>query len=189
MNKILAVLAVVVILSLSGCGSGGSADKNNSGSAGSPGPLVSVAPSTGWTTVKMGGGGYIPGIIYHPTVANLRYARTDMDGVYRWDNSISKWTALTDAFAPEDGGNEGAESMAVDPTVANKVYMTTSMAVSYGNGRFYYSSNQGYTWNYVTLPFPIGSNNQGRAIGERLMVDPNLPSTMFYASRTPKTPI
>jgi hypothetical protein len=132
----------------------------------------------------MGGGGYIPGIIYHPTLANLRYARTDMDGVYRWDNSISKWTALTDAFAPEDGGNEGAESLAVDPTDASKVYMTTSMAVSYGNGRFYYSSNQGNTWNYVALPFPIGSNNQGRAIGERLVVDPNLPSTMFYASRT-----
>jgi hypothetical protein len=132
----------------------------------------------------MGGGGYIPGIIYHPTVANLRYARTDMDGVYRWDNSISKWTALTDGFAPEDGGNEGAESMAVDPTNANNVYMTTSMSVSYGNGRFYYSSNQGNTWNYAILPFPIGSNNQGRGIGERLMVDPNLPSTLFYASRT-----
>ncbi len=145
---------------------------------------VSVPPATGWTTVKMGGGGYIPGIIYHPTVDNLRYARTDMDGVYRWDNSISKWTALTDAFAPEDGGNEGAESMAVDPSDANKVYMTTSMSVSYGNGRFYYSSNQGNTWNYVNLLFPVGSNNQGRGIGERLVVDPNLPSTMFYASRT-----
>ncbi len=143
-----------------------------------------MAPATGWTNVKMGGGGYVPGVIYHPTVANLRYARTDMDGVYRWDNGTSKWIALTDGFAPEDGGHQGAESMALDPADANKVYMTTSMSVSWGNGRFYYSSNQGNTWNYVTLPFPVGSNNQGRAIGERLMVDPNLPSTMFYASRT-----
>jgi len=139
---------------------------------------------TAWTTVKMGGGGYVPGVIYHPTVANLRYARTDVAGVYRWDNASSKWTALTDGFGRLDGGNEGAESMAVDPTDARKVYMTTSMAVSYGNGRFYYSSDQGSTWSYVTLPFPVGSNNQGRAIGERLMVDPNLPSTLFYASRT-----
>jgi hypothetical protein len=58
------------------------------------------------------------------------------------------------------------------------------MAVQSGNGRLYYSSNQGETWNYVTLPFPVGSNNQGRAIGERLMVDPNVPATMFYASRS-----
>jgi xyloglucan-specific exo-beta-1,4-glucanase len=104
--------------------------------------------------------------------------------VYRWDNSIATWTALTDGFGRPDGGDEGAESLAVDPSDPSKVYMTTSMAVSYGNGRFYYSSNQGNTWNYVSLPFPIGSNNQGRAIGERLMVDPNLPSTLFYASRT-----
>lgn len=37
----------------------------------------SVAPTTGWANIKMGGGGYVPGIINHPTVANLRYARTD----------------------------------------------------------------------------------------------------------------
>ncbi|OIQ98481.1 xyloglucanase precursor [mine drainage metagenome] len=169
---------------LSACGGNGSVTTSSGGSGGSSGTAGSVAPSKGWTTVKMGGGGYIPGIIYHPTVANLRYARTDMDGVYRWDNGISQWTALTDGFAPEDGGNEGAESLAVDPSDASKVYMTTSMSVSYGNGRFYYSSNQGNTWSYVSLPFPVGSNNQGRAIGERLVVDPNLPSTMFYASRT-----
>lgn len=132
----------------------------------------------------MGGGGYVPGLIYHPTVANLRYARTDMAGVYRWDHSSSSWIGLTDAFGPDDGTHQGAESMAVDPTDAQKVYMTTNMSVSWGNGRFYSSSNQGNTWSYVTLPFPVGSNNQGRAIGERLMVDPHLPSTLFYASRT-----
>jgi xyloglucan-specific exo-beta-1,4-glucanase len=154
------------------------------GGSGSSSILPSTSISTGWTTVKMGDGGYVPGIIYHPTVNKLRYARTDMDGVYRWDNSISKWTPLTDAFPPEDGNDEGAESMAVDPTDATKVYMTTSMSVSHGNGRFYYSSDQGNTWNYVDLPFEIGANNQGRAIGERLMVDPNFPSTLFYASRT-----
>jgi fibronectin type 3 domain-containing protein len=145
---------------------------------------VSVTPGTSWTTVKMGGGGYVPGIIYHPTVRHLRYARTDVAGVYRWDNDISSWTALTDAFGRPDGSYQGAESMALDPTDPNRVYMTASMAVQYGNGRFYYSSNQGRTWDYVTLPFPVGSNNQGRAIGERLMVDPNQPSTLFYASRT-----
>lgn len=149
-------------------------------------PVIAPPAPSGvtWTNVKMGGGGYVPGIIYHPTVRNLRYARTDMDGVYRWDQSLSKWTPLTDGFGRPDGSYEGAESMAVDPTDASKVYMTTQMTVQSGNGRFYYSSDQGNTWKYVTLPFPVGSNNQGRAIGERLMVDPNVPSTMFYASRS-----
>lgn len=168
------VLAALLLVS---CGGGG-------GSGSPSGPPVSVAPSSGWANVKMGGGGYVPGIIYHPTVANLRYARTDVAGVYRWDNGVSKWTALTDGFGRPDGSQEGAESMAVDPTDPSKVYMTTGMYVSSGNGRFYYSSDQGNSWGHVDLPFPVGSNNQGRAIGERLMVDPNLPSTLFYASRT-----
>lgn len=137
-----------------------------------------------WTTVKMGGGGYVPGIIYHPTVPNLRYARTDVMGVYRWDHAHSIWTALTDHFDRSEGVHQGAESMAVDPTDPGRVYMTTMQAVQWGNGRFYYSSNQGNSWNHVALPFPVGSNNKGRAIGERLAVDPNLPTTMFYGSRT-----
>jgi xyloglucan-specific exo-beta-1,4-glucanase len=139
---------------------------------------------TTWTNVKMGGGGYVPGIVFHPTVRHLRYARTDVMGVYRWDQDVMRWTALTDGFGRPDGGHQGAESMAVDPTDGSRVYMTTQMTVQSGNGRFYYSSNQGNAWSYVTLPFPVGSNNQGRAIGERLMVDPNVPSTMFYATRS-----
>jgi hypothetical protein len=52
------------------------------------------------------------------------------------------------------------------------------------NGRLYLSGDRGDHWTHVDLPFSVGSNNQGRAIGERLVVDPNLPSTLFYGSRT-----
>lgn len=145
---------------------------------------ATVQPSTTWTTVKMGGGGYVPGIIYHPTVRHLRYARTDVAGVYRWDQARSTWVALTDAFGRPEGAHQGAESMALDPSDPARVYMTTLQAVQWGNGRFSYSSDQGNTWSHVALPFPVGSNNQGRAIGERMMVDPNVPSTIFYATRT-----
>jgi hypothetical protein len=50
--------------------------------------------------------------------------------------------------------------------------------------RLYISSNRGNSWTSVNLPFSAGGNNAGRAIGERLMVDPNLPSTLFFGSRT-----
>lgn len=132
----------------------------------------------------MGGGGYVPGIVYHPTVANLRYARTDVMGIYRWDHAKSAWTALTDGFGRPDGSYQGAESIAVDPSDPSRLYMTARMAVNMGNGRFYHSSDQGNTWSHVDFPFPVGANNQGRAIGERLAVDPNQPTTMFYGSRT-----
>ncbi|MEJ2045943.1 MAG: RICIN domain-containing protein [Reinekea sp.] len=145
---------------------------------------AAVPESLGWDNIKMGGGGYIPGVIYHPTERDVRYARTDMLGVYRWDKNKSAWTPITDSFTRAEGKYLGAESIAVDPTNSNKVYMATGMYTQSGNGRLYYSENRGDTWKHVELPFPVGSNDDGRALGERLVVDPNLPSTMFYATRT-----
>ena len=58
------------------------------------------------------------------------------------------------------------------------------MYTSEGNGRLYISSDRGDHWTYVSLPFPLAGNSPGRAIGERLTVDPNKPSTLFYATRT-----
>jgi len=144
----------------------------------------SAVPSTGWANVKFGGGGYVPGLIFHPTVPNILYARTDVAGAYRWDNANSKWIPITDMFGFNEGQFQGVESIALDPTDANKVYLVGGMYVNGGNARLYTSLNKGATWTYVNLPFPAGGNNAGRAIGERLMVDPNKPSVLFYATRS-----
>ena len=182
--KCLRLLAVISLLPLASCSGGGSSSSAAKASFSSAATAKDAAPATGWTTVKMGGGGYVPGVIYHPTVPNLRYARTDVAGVYRWDNDNGIWIPLTDSFSRPEGAFEGAESLAVDPTNSWTVFMTAGQYVRNGNGRFYISWDQGRSWQHVDLPFPVGSNNQGRAIGERLAVDPNLPSTMYYASRT-----
>jgi photosystem II stability/assembly factor-like uncharacterized protein len=112
------------------------------------------------------------------------YARTDVAGAYRWDSKGSKWIPITDMFGFNEGQFQGVESIAVDPTDANKVYLVGGMYVNGGNARLYKSSDKGANWTYVDLPFPTGGNNAGRAIGERLMVDPNKPSVLFYASRS-----
>jgi xyloglucan-specific exo-beta-1,4-glucanase len=148
------------------------------------GSTGSATPSSGWANVKFGGGGYVPGLIFHPTVPNVLYARTDVAGAYRWDNANSKWIPITDMFNFTEGRFQGVESIALDPTDANKVYLVGGMYVNSGNARLYTSSDKGATWTYVDLPFPAGGNNAGRAIGERLMVDPNKPSVLFYASRS-----
>ena len=179
MNKKWLVFLTVAAL-VAGC-SGGDDDGTTGGG---------TVPGTGgatskWASVKIGGGGYVPGLIFHPTTPNLLYARTDIGGAYRWNSQTSSWVAITDGFGPTEGFYMGGESIALDPNDDRLVYMSTGMYNSHdGSGRLYISSDRGDHWSYVQLPFSVGSNNGGRAIGERMMVDPNLPSTLFYGSRT-----
>lgn len=156
----------------------------NSAGEGAASAQASVNTTMGWANAKFGGGGYVPGLIFHPTVANVLYARTDVAGAYRWDHTTTKWIPITDMFAFGEGRFQGVETIALDPTDANKVYLVGGMYVNGGNARLYKSSDRGSTWTRVDLPFPAGGNNAGRAIGERLMVDPNKPSILFYATRT-----
>ena len=136
--------------------------------------------------MKFGGGGYVPGLVFHPTTANLLYARTDVGGAYRWNQATASWVAITDGlgFGGAEAEYHGIESIAVDPNNDQIVYMAAGMYTSEGNGRLYISSDRGDHWTYVGLPFPLAGNSPGRAIGERLTVDPNKPSTLFYATRT-----
>ncbi|HEY9023635.1 MAG TPA: hypothetical protein VIP05_04980, partial [Burkholderiaceae bacterium] len=149
-------------------------------SGGSPAPK----PTT-WTNAKIGGGGYVTGLIFHPTSANVLYARTDIGGAYRWNQAASSWVPITDGFGAAESFFQGAESIALDPNNDQLVYMSTGLYDSANaTARLYISSDRGDHWTHVALPFSAGSNNGGRGIGERMMVDPNLPSTLFYGSRT-----
>ncbi len=167
---------------LVGCGG----DKTTAAPGGDARLLAtSTAVTSSWTNVKWGGGGYVTGLIYHPGTANVEYARTDIGGAYRL-NSNGGWTPITDG--PGFNGGEsrfhGVESIALDPTNDQRVYMITGMYTSEGNGRIYISNDCGNTWTHYDLPFPVGGNQNARAVGERLKLDPTNPSTMFYGSRT-----
>ncbi|HEX5682588.1 MAG TPA: dockerin [Ideonella sp.] len=135
--------------------------------------------------MKFGGGGYVTGLVFHPTTENLLYARTDIGGAYRWNPATTSWTPITDGagFGAAEGRYHGIESIAIDPNDDQLVYMATGMYTFEGNGRLYISTNRGDHWTHVALPFALGGNNPGRAIGERLVVDPNKPSTLFFGSR------
>jgi xyloglucan-specific exo-beta-1,4-glucanase len=149
-------------------------------SSGTPSPK----PTT-WTNAKIGGGGYVTGLIFHPTTPNLLYARTDIGGAYRWNQATSSWLPITDGFGAAESFFQGAESIALDPNNDQLVYMSTGLYDSANaTARLYISSDRGDHWTHVNLPFSAGSNNGGRAMGERMMVDPNLPSTLYYGSRT-----
>ena len=54
-----------------------------------------------WQNVKIGGGGgFVGGIVFHPTAKGVAYARTDIGGLYRL-NADDSWTAVSDDIATD----------------------------------------------------------------------------------------
>ncbi|HKX31524.1 MAG TPA: hypothetical protein VJ302_27805, partial [Blastocatellia bacterium] len=76
-----------------------------------------------WSNVRINGGGFVPGIIFNPTEQNLIYARTDIGGAYRWDQSTQSWIPLMDFLAPADWNLTGVDSLATDPVDPRRLYI------------------------------------------------------------------
>jgi hypothetical protein len=144
--------------------------------------LPVFAPGYTFGNVAIVGGGYVDGIVVHPTQPNVRYARTDVGGAYQWNQTTLKWVPLTDFIG--DYNHAGCESIALDPTNYLNVYLAMGeYTENYGeNGLFLISNDGGVTFTQVAAPFKMGSNDNGRTAGERMAVDPNLPSKLYYGS-------
>lgn len=137
-----------------------------------------------WKNVAILGGGFVSGIVFSPVEKDLVYARTDVGGAYRWNQADKTWIPLSDGFSGK-GEVLGVESLAVDPTDANKVYMATGLYTQSwaGNGAMLRSSDRGSSWQKTDMPIKMGGNENGRSMGERLVVDPNQPSILLFGSR------
>lgn len=109
-----------------------------------------------------------------------------MGGAYRLDPSTQIWQPITDLFSNDDWNMYGIESMAVDPTDANRVYMacgTYAFNNWSGNASFFSSTDRGITWTRTYLNFKLGANEDGRGMGERLALDPNSSNILFLGTR------
>jgi photosystem II stability/assembly factor-like uncharacterized protein len=138
-----------------------------------------------WKNVIIRGGGFVSGIVFSPAQKGLVYARTDVGGAYRSDDAGEHWTPITDGFGREESSYDGIESLAVDPTDANRVYLAAGMysADWGGPAAILRSSDKGKTWKISPLPLKMGGNDDGRNCGEKLAVDPNRPSVLYFGSR------
>ncbi len=145
----------------------------------------SGTPNYSWTNVKIVAGGYITGLYFHPTDQNLMYARTDIGGAYRWGPNDSKWMPLLDFTSRADNNWAGIEALGLDPTDPNRLYLAVGEydASWAGNGALLISDDQGATFKTVPLNFKNGSNEPGRGTGNRIAVDPNLPSMVYFGTR------
>ncbi|MET9509519.1 1,4-beta-glucanase [Streptomyces flavidovirens] len=138
-----------------------------------------------WRNAVMGGTGFISGVLFHPSVRGLAYARTDIGGAYRWDDRTDRWVPLTDHLGWDDWNLLGVEAMAVDPTHPNRLYLALGTYTQpwAGNGAVLRSEDRGATWKRTDLTVKFGGNEDGRGCGERLLVDPRNRDTLWLGTR------
>jgi hypothetical protein len=152
------------------------------------GPSSSYVPTYKWGNVKIVGGGFVDGLYFHPGQQGLMYAKTDIGGAYRWSTAAgdTQWVPLLNFVGRfYSGFDQGADSIALDPNDPDKLYIAVGeYADSYGdNGALLVSDDQGKTFTPYTLPFKVGSNDNGRNAGEHLVVDPNNAQHLYFGTR------
>ncbi len=128
-----------------------------------------------WRTAVVNGGGFVPGIVFNETEADVIYARTDIGGLYRWQEATQTWLPLLDWVGWDNWGWTGVVSVATDPVETNRVYAAVGTYTNEWDtttGAVVYSDDYGATWGAAELPFKQGGNMPGRGMGERLAVDP-----------------
>lgn len=135
-----------------------------------------------WSNVEIVGGGFVPNVIYNPTEEGLVYARTDIGGAYKLNKETNRWECITDFIGGEDWNYMGIESIATDPVEPNRVYIAAG-TYSNSDGAIFYSDDYGENWGMTELDFGCGGNEVGRGCGERLQVDPNDNSILYFGSR------
>src|ERR1022692_4083493 len=115
-----------------------------------------------WRNVTMGGGGFVTGIIVHPRERNLMYARTDVGGAYHWDTAAQKWIPITDWIGAADYNFAGIESIALDPSDPNRVYLAAG-TYNRGNAAILRSEDRGKTFQRPAGHLKRGGTRRGGA--------------------------
>ena len=110
--------------------------------------VAAASEQYNWKNVQIAGGGYVPSIVFNPTERNLIYARTDIGGAYRWNESTQRWAPLLDFVGWNNWGFNGVSSIATDPVQTNRVYVAAGMYTNSwdpNNGAILRSSDKGAT--------------------------------------------
>ena len=138
-----------------------------------------------WKSVQIVGGGFVDGIVFHPKEKGLCYCRTDIGGAYRRNEKNLKWEPLLDWVSYKDVNLMGVESIAIDPSDPNRLYLACGTYASprAPDGAVLCSDDRGKTFKRINVPFKMGGNENGRGNGERMSVDPNDGEIIYLGTR------
>ncbi len=135
-----------------------------------------------WGTLPIGGGGYVTGIVIHPTTPDRTYIRTDVGGAYRWDSTAPRWVQMLDWLGPAEANLVGVDGIAIDANKPDRVYLALGKG-SGSAGGVYRSNDQGSTWQKLLTARFEGNGRDLRWAGECLAVDPRTSNVIYCGTR------
>lgn len=138
-----------------------------------------IADTMEWDTVKIGGGGFVSGIV---TGQKEMYLRTDVGGAYKYDYERNKWVQLFDFLNDTDRGLLSVKGMAIDPTDDDTVYFLCGCAYFSDARTVIFKTTDGgktFTQADVTEHIQVHGNGDGRECIEPIAIDPDNPDTIY----------
>ncbi len=148
------------------------------------GAAESAVSEYDWGTVRIGGGGFVSGII---TGQKAMYARTDVGGAYRYDYEKREWVQLMDFVNDSDRGFLSIDALCIDPTDDNTIYVLAGCAYFSAERTAVFKSTDGgetFVEHDVTDLIKVHGNGAGRQTGEAIAVDPDNPDIIYCGGDT-----
>lgn len=124
------------------------------------------------------------GLIAHPAEKDLYYIRTDVGGAYIWDKTYERWLPILDMYGSNRPNYYSVDSLNIDPSNPNIVVVAVGRNAT--SGEVLISTDRGKSWKetgLVSHGVRFSGNGNYRWAGERLAVDPNKGSIVYYGSR------
>jgi photosystem II stability/assembly factor-like uncharacterized protein len=147
-----------------------------------PIPSMETEPYT-WNNVPIGGGGYVTGIVIHPTEPDLLYIRTDVGGAYRWDARHDRMIPLTDWIGYDESNLYGIDGFALAPSNPDIIYMVCGKYPWAEPHSVLKSTDRGETWHKTALQKKAGGNQGLRWAGECIAIDPANEEIVYCGTR------
>lgn len=140
---------------------------------------ASIEDSMDWDTLRIGGGGFVSGIV---TGQNEMYLRTDVGGAYKYNYETKEWEQLFGFLNDADRGLLSVSGIAIDPTDDDTVYFLCGCAYFSDARTVIFKTTDGgktFTETDITDLIQVHGNGDGRECSEPIAVDPDHPDTIY----------
>jgi photosystem II stability/assembly factor-like uncharacterized protein len=152
--------------------------------------LVSEYKESGkyiYKPIAVPGGGFVTGFVFHPTVPNILYCRTDIGGCYRYDFENNCWISLIDHATDPNAWETYPLAIALDVMNPSYIYIMVGL---YPTHKIAFSKDYGENFVYFDTPVidengntaRIHGNAPARSTGERLVVDPKNSNILYMGT-------